>query len=105
MRSSPLDSECRPWYVESMAAVIEVQNLVKTYPGVRAVDNVSLAIEQGVCFGLLGPNGAGKTTLIEIVEGIQRFDSGRTLYKGAPWATASGGRQASSSRSPRSRSS
>jgi len=67
-----------------MAPVIEVRNLVKTYPGVRAVDNVSLAIEQGVCFGLLGPNGAGKTTLIELVEGIQRFDSGATLYKGAP---------------------
>jgi len=67
-----------------MAPVIEVQNLVKTYPGVRAVDNVSLVIEQGICFGLLGPNGAGKTTLIEIVEGIQRFDSGGTLYKGAP---------------------
>jgi len=67
-----------------MTAVIEVKELVKTYPGVRAVDNVSLAIREGICFGLLGPNGAGKTTLIEIVEGIQRPDSGSTSYKGAP---------------------
>jgi len=67
-----------------MASVIEVKELVKTYPGVRAVDNVSLAIREGICFGLLGPNGAGKTTLIEIVEGIQRPDSGSTAYKGAP---------------------
>ncbi len=67
-----------------MAPIIEIQNLTKTYPGIRAVDGVSLAIEQGVCFGLLGPNGAGKTTLIEIVEGIQQPESGRTLYKGAP---------------------
>jgi ABC-2 type transport system ATP-binding protein len=67
-----------------MAPVIEVNNLIKTYPGVRAVDNVSLTIREGICFGLLGPNGAGKTTLIEIVEGIQRCDSGATLYKGAP---------------------
>jgi ABC-2 type transport system ATP-binding protein len=67
-----------------MSAVIEVKDLIKTYPGVRAVDNVSLTIPKGVCFGLLGPNGAGKTTLIEIVEGIQRCDSGTTLYKGAP---------------------
>jgi ABC-2 type transport system ATP-binding protein len=67
-----------------MTPTIEVQNLVKTYPGVQAVDNVSLAIEQGLCFGLLGPNGAGKTTLIEIMEGIKPFDSGTLLYKGAP---------------------
>jgi ABC-2 type transport system ATP-binding protein len=67
-----------------MAPVIEVNNLVKTYPGVRAVDNVSLSIQKGICFGLLGPNGAGKTTLIEIIEGIQKCDSGATLYKGAP---------------------
>ncbi len=66
-----------------MAPVIEVKDLIKTYPGVRAVDNVSLTIHQGICFGLLGPNGAGKTTLIEIIEGIQKCDSGATLYKGA----------------------
>ena len=64
--------------------VIEITDLVKTYPGVRAVDGVNLTIEQGICFGLLGPNGAGKTTVIEIVEGIQQPDSGSTLYKGAP---------------------
>ncbi len=67
-----------------MAPIIEIKELVKTYPGVRAVDKVSLSIERGVCFGLLGPNGAGKTTLIEIVEGIKRPDSGSTLYKGTP---------------------
>ena len=65
-----------------MAPIIEIKNLIKTYPGVRAVDGVSLSIEQGICFGLLGPNGAGKTTLIEIVEGILKPDSGETLYKG-----------------------
>jgi ABC-2 type transport system ATP-binding protein len=67
-----------------MAPILEAHNIIKTYPGLRAVDDVSLAIGQGVCFGLLGPNGAGKTTLIEIMEGIKPFDSGRTLYKGAP---------------------
>lgn len=67
-----------------MAPIIEVNRVVKTYPGVRAVDDVSFAIEQGTCFGLLGPNGAGKTTLIEIIEHIKPADSGFTLYKGAP---------------------
>lgn len=71
-----------------MTPVIEVQNLVKTYPGVRAVDGVSLSIAQGTCFGLLGPNGAGKTTLIEIIEGIKTADSGSSLYKGAPAGAA-----------------
>lgn len=65
-----------------MQPVIEIQQLVKTYPGIRAVDTVNLSIRQGVCFGLLGPNGAGKTTLIEIVEGVQKADSGVILYKG-----------------------
>jgi ABC-2 type transport system ATP-binding protein len=71
-----------------MAPIIEVNNLVKTYPGVRAVDDVSLAIEHGVCFGLLGPNGAGKTTLIELVEGIKQADSGGIVYKGRPLGRA-----------------
>ena len=45
-----------------MTPVLEVKDLVKHYPGVRAVDGISFAIAEGVCFGLLGPNGAGKTT-------------------------------------------
>jgi ABC-2 type transport system ATP-binding protein len=67
-----------------MVTIIEVKDLVRTYPGVTAVDGVNLTIGQGVCFGLLGPNGAGKTTLIEIMEGIKLPTSGRSLYKGAP---------------------
>jgi ABC-2 type transport system ATP-binding protein len=67
-----------------MAPILEARNIVKTYPGVTAVDRVDLAIEAGACFGLLGPNGAGKTTLIEIMEGIKKADSGTALYDGAP---------------------
>jgi ABC-2 type transport system ATP-binding protein len=67
-----------------MAPILEARNIVKTYPGVTAVDRVDLAIEPGTCFGLLGPNGAGKTTLIEIMEGIKKADSGTALYQGAP---------------------
>ncbi|MCG8435470.1 MAG: ABC transporter ATP-binding protein [Gammaproteobacteria bacterium] len=66
-----------------MAAILEVKDLVKQYPTVRAVDGINLAIEEGICFGLLGPNGAGKTTTIEIIEGITRPTSGTILYKGA----------------------
>ena len=59
--------------------ILEVRNLVKTYPSVTAVDGLSLAVPEGICFGLLGPNGAGKTTTIEIMEGILE----RELRRGA----------------------
>ncbi len=64
--------------------IITATNLVKQYPGVRAVDGINLSIPRGICFGLLGPNGAGKTTTIEILEGIHPPTSGSVLYKGEP---------------------
>jgi ABC-2 type transport system ATP-binding protein len=67
-----------------MQAIITATDLVKQYPGVRAVDGIDLAIPQGICFGLLGPNGAGKTTTIEMLEGIHQPTSGVVLYKGEP---------------------
>ncbi len=50
-----------------MPAIVQVQNLVKTYGNVLAVDDISFAIEEGEIFSLLGPNGAGKTTTISIL--------------------------------------
>ena len=67
-----------------MTPVLEVRDLVKQYPGVRAVDGVSFAIAEGVCFGLLGPNGAGKTTTVEMMEGVTKPTSGEVLYRGEP---------------------
>ncbi|HEU5110261.1 MAG TPA: ABC transporter ATP-binding protein, partial [Micromonosporaceae bacterium] len=57
-------------------AVIEVNELVKSYDGHPAVDGVSFTVEPGEIFGILGPNGAGKTTTVECVEGLRRPDSG-----------------------------
>ena len=67
-----------------MAAVLKVRNLVKQYPGVRAVDGVSFSIAEGQCFGLLGPNGAGKTTTVEMMEGVTGPTAGEVLYRGEP---------------------
>ena len=67
-----------------MSPALEVRDLVKLYPGVRAVDGVSFAIAPGSCFGLLGPNGAGKTTTVEIMEGVTQPTSGEVLYFGEP---------------------
>jgi ABC-2 type transport system ATP-binding protein len=69
-----------------MNPILEVKNLVKHYGSVVAVDGVSFALEQGVCFGLLGPNGAGKTTTIEVIEDVILPTSGEILYKDRPRA-------------------
>ena len=66
-----------------MPAIIEVDQLCKDYPDVRAVDGISFQVEAGGCFGLLGPNGAGKTTTLEILEGITEADAGRILFQGS----------------------
>jgi ABC-2 type transport system ATP-binding protein len=63
-------------------SILSIKNLIKKFPAVTAVNDISLDIEEGICFGLLGPNGAGKTTTIEIVEGIQKPTSGEVFYRG-----------------------
>lgn len=63
--------------------MLEVQNLVKVYPGgVAALQGVSLRIPRGM-FGLLGPNGSGKTTLMRILAGLLEPSAGRVLFDGS----------------------
>jgi len=64
--------------------ILAVRDLVKEYPGVRAVDGISFSVSEGTCFGLLGPNGAGKTTTVEIMEGVIPATAGAVLYRGSP---------------------
>ena len=66
----------------SVQPVIEVIDLVKQYPGIRAVDGISFRIQPGEVFGMLGPNGAGKTTTIECIEGLRQPDQGRIRVLG-----------------------
>ncbi len=61
---------------------IEVQNLVKDYKHLRAVDGISFAVQAGEIFGFLGPNGAGKTTTIRILTGQLRPTSGNAQVMG-----------------------
>ncbi len=63
---------------------LEARKLVKQYPDVLAVNEVSLEVRAGSCFGLLGPNGAGKTTTVEIIEGVTPATSGEVYYFGKP---------------------
>jgi len=67
-----------------MTNVLKVRDLKKYRAAVKAVDGVSLDVDEGVCIGLLGPNGAGKSTTIEMLEGLIQPTSGTILYRGRP---------------------
>jgi ABC-2 type transport system ATP-binding protein len=57
--------------------MVRIENLIKHYGTVRALDGLSLNVEPGVVYGFLGPNGAGKTTTLRILAGLARADQGR----------------------------
>jgi ribose transport system ATP-binding protein len=59
-----------------------MKGISKTYPGVRALDNVSFAVAKGEVHALVGENGAGKSTLMKILAGAQPMDSGEILISG-----------------------
>jgi lipooligosaccharide transport system ATP-binding protein len=61
---------------------IETSRLVKKFKTITAVDDVSISIEAGECFGLLGPNGAGKTTLIRMITAVSPPVSGKVYILG-----------------------
>lgn len=64
--------------------VLEFKNITKRFPGVVALDGVSLSIENGHCHALIGENGAGKSTLGKILAGVYTADSGQILLDGQP---------------------
>src|SRR5690625_602959 len=63
-------------------AILQVDEIVKDFGGIRAVDRTSFAVEEGSITGLIGPNGAGKTTAFNIVTGFIRADEGTILFRG-----------------------
>ena len=64
--------------------MLEIKNISKTYrkSNVKAIDNVSLTIEEGDIFGFIGPNGSGKSTTIKCITGIHSYDEGEIIFDG-----------------------
>jgi len=64
-----------------MSALLRAEGLNKSFGGVRAVQNVSIAVAENSIFALIGPNGAGKSTLLNLLSGIYQPDSGDLYFK------------------------
>ncbi len=65
-------------------SLLEVRGLTRTFGGLRAVDEASLAVDRGSITALIGPNGAGKTTLFNLITGFMRADRGEVRFNGHP---------------------
>jgi branched-chain amino acid transport system ATP-binding protein len=72
-------SQGRPRAGETL---LSVQDLVKNFGGLRAIDHCTFDVQRGTITGLIGPNGAGKTTLFNIITGFISPDAGRVRFKG-----------------------
>ena len=65
-----------------MTAVLEVRHATKSFPGVKALDDVSLEIRKNEVVGLIGENGAGKSTLLKVLNGVYTVDEGEIRVNG-----------------------
>lgn len=63
-------------------SLLTVQNVAKTFGGIRAIDGVTLTLEEGEIVGLIGPNGSGKTTLLNTISGLYRPERGTISFRG-----------------------
>ena len=64
--------------------ILKMEHITKIFPGVRALDDVSLSVKRGEVLSLLGENGAGKSTLIKVLSGIYMPEEGEIWYDGSP---------------------
>ena len=63
-------------------AMLEARGLSKSFGGVKALDDVSITVEENTLVGIIGPNGSGKTTFLNAITGFIRPDTGSVLFRG-----------------------
>jgi branched-chain amino acid transport system ATP-binding protein len=66
----------------AMTVLLEVTDVSKRFGGLKAVDQLSLTVNDGEILGLIGPNGAGKSTVFNLINGVYPPDSGRIVFAG-----------------------
>ncbi len=69
--------------------ILEIRQLSKVFPGVRALTGVDFSLRKGEVHALMGENGAGKSTLIKVLTGVYRRDGGEILFEGRPFEAGS----------------
>ena len=57
--------------------ILSVENLSRSFGGIKANDNISFEVDQGSILGIIGPNGAGKSTLFDLITGYTKADNGK----------------------------
>lgn len=68
-----------------MGVILEMKDIIKEYPGVKALDHMNLTVREGEVHALMGENGAGKSTLIKVISGAIRPNGGSIIYEGKPY--------------------
>ncbi len=68
--------------VQTNSELLSVSNISKSFPGVKALDDVTFSVKAGTVHGLVGENGAGKSTLMKILSGVYQKDSGTVFFDG-----------------------
>ena len=63
-------------------SVLEMRHIYKTFPGVKALQNVDFTLKKGEIHALMGENGAGKSTLIKVLTGVEEFETGEIMIDG-----------------------
>jgi len=66
--------------------ILEIKHIDKSFPGVKALDDVSMEVRRGEVHALIGENGAGKSTLIKIITGAHAPDSGTISFDGVDYS-------------------
>ena len=70
--------------MDSNSYILEMRNISKNFPGVKALDDVTLKVRPGTVHALMGENGAGKSTLMKCLFGIYKADGGEVVLNGKP---------------------